>query len=295
MSLFSSTAEGVAMIRLVLSDQGILDEGMTSMFYPYKAAFFARFMGCLLRRLSPKIAPGGFSHLATRTFFYDAHIKRLIIEEKSVTQLVINGAGFDVRAWRMSLPPGTKVFELDMAEHPGVQNHKRDTLARHQVDTSHVTFLPIDYSKERAADVLTAGGLDPSKPTLFLMEGVTMYLPKQTTAQTVQDFRSVSAPGSYLMCELFDSYLLTEEGRADALLKPYWKTVSGCGEPYQGPQLSPEEMGPFWAENECEVVERYTPEQQLKTWKETPGAMAIDPTDTLPHGGICHQFLLKIK
>ena len=289
----TSTAEAVAITRLVLTNVGILDEGISAHFYPGKAVV-ARCLQPLLLRGSERQAPGVFAHLTTRTLFYDGHIRRLIAQG-SIRQFVVMGAGFDVRAYRLAWPAGTRIFEIDLAEHPGVQNYKRSVLAAKGIDTSHVTFLPIDFFRQSAADVLTAGGFDPGQPALFLWEGVTMYLSKAAIEATLQSLRSVSAPGSYLMCELFSSYLLTAEGRADPLLIPYWRTVSRSGEPYQGPQLDPEQMRPFFEENECEVVEHSTPEDQLKAWQALPLAASIDSTGTLPHGGVCHLWLVKTK
>ena len=72
---FTSTAESVAMIRLVLSDEGILDESMTEMFCGVKAFIMVKCLNFLLKKAG---IPGGFSHLATRTKFYDGHIKNLV-------------------------------------------------------------------------------------------------------------------------------------------------------------------------------------------------------------------------
>ena len=44
----------------------------------------------------------------------------------------------------------------------------------------------------------------------------------------------------------------------------------------------------------AEVLVHNTPQEQLDEWKETPGTAAHDDGH-MPHGGICHLFLLKIK
>jgi len=218
-----------------------------------------------------------------------------VINSGDIRQLAILGAGFDVRAYRMKFPEGTKVFELDMPEHPGPQNEKRKVLASHGVDTSHVTFLPINFMKESVAEVLKAGGHDATKPTLFLWEGVTMYLTTEAITASVEAMKSVSAPGSFLMCELFDSYLMSGAGREDPLLAPYWKLVTSCGEPYIGEQIAPEAMAAFWTKTmDCRVVMHSRPDDQLAKWKAIPQSASIDDSGTPCHGGICHLFLLSI-
>ena len=121
------------------------------------------------------------------------------------------------------------------------------------------------------------------------------YLTNEEIKNTVRAVCSVSAPGSHLMCELFDTHLMTDAGKQDPLLAPYWKAVSGCGEPYRGLQLAPAAMPAFWKENGCKVVRHSTPEEQLERWKTVPGSQTIDASGTLPHGGICHLWLLQTK
>jgi hypothetical protein len=57
-----------------------------------------------------------------------------------------------------------------------------------------------------------------------------MYLGDEAIKATIDSMRSVAAPGSFLMCELFSAYLLSEEGRKDPLLQPYWKLVTRYGD-----------------------------------------------------------------
>ena len=59
--------------------------------------------------------------------------------------------------------------------------------------------------------------------------------------------------------------------------------------------VAPDEMDAFWKRlGVAEVLVHNTPQEQLDEWKETPGTAAHDDGH-MPHGGICHLFLLKIK
>jgi methyltransferase (TIGR00027 family) len=195
----------------------------------------------------------------------------------------------------MHVPRGVRFFELDLAEHPGVQNYKRRQLERNGIlSAPNVTFLPIDFKADSISDVLARGGHDPKQPTVFVLEGVTMYLTRAAVAETVAAMKSISAPGSLLLCELFDARLLTEAARDDAALGPYWKFVTMVGEPYSF-GVEPAKMASFWTkELGVKIIAHKTPEEQRDEWLDTPGAIVIDD-GLLPHGGICHLFSLRLK
>ena len=283
-----STAEGVAMGKYMLGDSGLLSDGVGKHFFPWKAAFWTMMPGMRMV-ISP---PGGNSHLATRTWFYDEQILAAL---QPGWQVVICGAGFDTRAYRMHVPRGVRFFELDLAEHPGVQNYKRRQLERNGIlSAPNVTFLPIDFKADSISDVLARGGHDPKQPTVFLLEGVTMYLTREAIASTVAEMKAVSAPGSLLLCELFDARLLTEAAKDDPVLGKYWMGVTMMGEPYSF-GVEPARMREFWTkDNGVKIVAHKTPEEQYDEWMDTPGAAVIDD-GLLPHGGICHLFSLRLK
>jgi methyltransferase (TIGR00027 family) len=289
-ALPSSTAEGVAVTRVLLSRMGLLSEGIAASFFPFKAWVFSSLPPSLRNAFLRSLLPGGASHLATRTWFYDEHIMRLL---KPDMQVVICGAGFDSRAYRLHVPRGVRFFELDLATHPGVQEYKRGQLARHGIVIEQVTHLPIDFKTQSIADVLEAGGHDARRPTIFLWEGVTMYLSEAAVAATVGAMRSRAAPGSYLLCELFSAHLLSAAGHVDPLLAPYWKLVNRSGEPYSF-GVWPSDMRSFWSKLSAQVLVHYTPEEQREEWAATPGVAPVDDGGA-PHGGICHLFLLELQ
>ena len=148
----TTTAEGVAFSRYLLSDAGLLSEGIAKAFFPVKASFWT--LHPSMRNFFFKVIPGGASHLATRTWFYDANFARLL---KPDMQVVICGAGFDSRAYRLHAPRGVRFFEVDLPLHPGVQEYKAGRLARYGIVTDQVRLLPIDHKTQSLADVLKAG------------------------------------------------------------------------------------------------------------------------------------------
>jgi methyltransferase (TIGR00027 family) len=80
---------------------------------------------------------------------------------------VILGAGFDTRAYRLA-HKDTRVWEVDV---PTTQRKKRSMLAAAGIDTSHVTFVPVNFEVQDAMDELRRAGLDLTADTLIIWEG----------------------------------------------------------------------------------------------------------------------------
>jgi methyltransferase (TIGR00027 family) len=127
-----------------------------------------------------------------RTRFIDDALTRAV--NGGARQVVVLGAGFDSHAYRCrDLLAGVKVFEVDR---PATQ-----ALKRQRVDAvlggppENLTYVPIDFQHEDLRDVLIRHGYDPTVPTFFILEGVTMYLPEDAVRAT---FRFVGShqPGS---------------------------------------------------------------------------------------------------
>src|SRR5204862_6805551 len=99
------------------------------------------------------------------------------------------------------LPPQTHVrcFEVDM---PRTQAFKRAMLRRAGLDASRVTFVPADFEREDWFEKLLAAGFDPSRPTFFLWEGVTMYLGRPAVESALGSIAG-TAPGSAVAFDYF--------------------------------------------------------------------------------------------
>lgn len=109
-------------------------------------------------------------YLAARTAFFDRLVVRSI--DAGVTQVVIAAAGYDGRAFRYA-KPGVRWFEVD---HPATQRDKRERVDRLGLVTDHVAFVPADFVVDDVAAELRHAGHDDSRTTVFLCEGVAVYL-----------------------------------------------------------------------------------------------------------------------
>jgi methyltransferase (TIGR00027 family) len=158
---------------------------------------------------------------AARMAFFDAAVARYL---PNMAQFVILGAGFDTRALRLPKDLRVRSFEVDT---PRTQAIKRRMLAKTALDASRITFVPASFEKEDWFTRLVAAGFDPSKPALFLWEGVVMYLDRAAVEDTLRKIGSCAA-GSMVAFDYFTSEALSSQ-------ELYWRfarmSTRSVGEP----------------------------------------------------------------
>jgi methyltransferase (TIGR00027 family) len=146
------------------------------------------------RTMGLEMARGMADFIALRTAAIDAAVRDAIAG--GATQLVILGAGYDGRAWRMPELAGKRVFEVD---HPATQGEKRAHLAELPAAVGDISFVPIDFESESLGTVLDRAGHDRSSPTCWIWEGVVMYLTRAAMRATLADIADRSAASSTLI------------------------------------------------------------------------------------------------
>src|SRR5262249_32969982 len=116
--------------------------------------------------------PGTRTSLVARTRLIDDTLAGL--PDDTLGQLVILGAGFDTRPYRLARLNSVPVFEVD---HPDTQAAKLAAMRRTMKHIpANVTFVPTDFQLDALAERMTDAGYQPSVPTVFLWEGTTNYL-----------------------------------------------------------------------------------------------------------------------
>jgi methyltransferase (TIGR00027 family) len=137
-------------------------------------------------------------YFAQRTPFYDRKVIQAV--DDGIRQVVILGAGLDSRAYRLGLPTDLRLFEIDQA---AVLKFKAEVLdRRHARPTCQRIPLIADVTGG-LAEPLQASGFDPSKPTLWVAEGLLMYLTRHTADRLLADVTGLSAPNSRIVSEYF--------------------------------------------------------------------------------------------
>jgi methyltransferase (TIGR00027 family) len=162
--------------------------------------------------------PQGRMHeyLKARTAFFDRFVVGGL--DLGVQQVIVGGAGYDGRALRYRTP-GVRWFEVD---HPSTRRDKLARLRRLRLDTGQVEFVAADFTTDPVPDLLLAAGLDAAVPSLFLLEGVAVYLTPEVLEQLLGQFRDVAAR---------DSRLAISMPVAQRAGSKFRDTVAAMGEP----------------------------------------------------------------
>jgi methyltransferase (TIGR00027 family) len=133
-------------------------------------------------------------YVAGRTMFYDQQIQ--LGFRSGIRQVVNLAAGLDARFLRLDPPTGTTFFEVDAAE---IHDFKDALLGERAAARTAVTAdLRHDW-----AGALTGSGFRPGQPTMWLAEGLLMYLTADECDALLRTVTSLSAPGSRLATEYF--------------------------------------------------------------------------------------------
>lgn len=182
--------------------------------------------------------PGARTSAIARTKLIDDSLLDALAS--GISQVVILGAGFDCRAYRLPQLNTHTVFEVD---HPATLTMKLSRL--HHVLPKlpdHVRYVEIDFMRQSLPEVLARSGLQSSRPAVFLWEGVTQYLTEQAI-DSVLAFVAACAPGTRLIFTYVHAGMLdgsVQFKAAARLLRGY----AGLGEPWIF-GLFPEQVSPF--------------------------------------------------
>ena len=116
--------------------------------------------------------PGARTSGIARTRLIDDALSQAL--RAGIDQVVILGAGFDCRAYRLSGVDAATVFEVD---HPATLSAKLTHLRRALAKLpENVRFVEMDFNQQSLLEALRQAGFDPARSAAFLWEGVTNYL-----------------------------------------------------------------------------------------------------------------------
>lgn len=166
-----------------------------------------------------RLSLGLFDHIALRTGMIDDVLPAALAG--GARQLVILGAGYDTRAFRLPALRGCRVFEVD---HPDTQARKRERGAGLPLTAAEMQHVACDFHAGELERVLQQAGFDPAAPSVWLWEGVTVYLHEAAVRGTLATLARLSAPGSTLI----STYVLPERVCGGALWALVAEAVLGA-------------------------------------------------------------------
>jgi len=199
-------------------------------------------------------APGIHEYVLARTRLFDQVFVDAL--ERGFPQVVLLGSGMDTRVLRFQdRNKGATIFDLDIH---ATQRYKRELFERKKValpDT--LIFAPIDFNKQRLADVLAQAGYRDGQQTLFLWEGVTMYLDAEAVDGTLAFIRGSAAEGSVVAFDYVRASVLRRENTLYGE-KGGYDMVAKAGERWMF-GIEDGAIEDFLAERGLKLLSHYTP------------------------------------
>ncbi|MCD1294200.1 SAM-dependent methyltransferase [Methanocella sp. CWC-04] len=227
-------AEGIAFNRF---SESLKPEGERICYDPYAVRFISQDTLDFSRR-NPDEArkrwerlnsslPGVYNSIVARVRFFDDIVSSSV--DEGIDQIVILGAGYDTRAYRIEgIKKGMKVFEVD---HPVTQSVKTEKVMEiFGSPPDHVVYVPVDLEAEEPGLRLTEMGYDRACRTLFIMEGLVMYISPHAVERILSFMAKNSGAGSAVILDYFPQSLV--DGTCDLEVgKNLRKYVEQQGEP----------------------------------------------------------------
>ena len=156
--------------------------------------------------------PGSLGSILCRTRYIDDVLHRSLAG--GLDQVVILGAGFDTRAYRIAGMDRVRVFEVDL---PGACEAKQSRLESVLGNVpQHVALVGMDFDRQDLGEMLGASGSPSRQKSLFIWEGVTQYITAEAVSHTLEFVSGVSGVGSSIV------FTYVRRGIIDGTDRPEW-------------------------------------------------------------------------
>lgn len=176
-------------------------EGVRICYDPYAAHFISRAVlenpenMKAIKEIVERLLPGFSNSTIARVRYFDDFVKKSM--DEGLEQLVILGAGYDTRAYRIEGLKKIRTFEVD---HPATQIRKMEKIKKiFGSFPDQVTYIPVDLAMDNFGQRLMECGFDRSKKTLFLMEGLLYYLSPKIVDEILSFIVKNSGKGSSII------------------------------------------------------------------------------------------------
>jgi len=131
-----------------------------------------------------------------RTAYFDERIRKAFASGSTARQFVTLACGVDCRCLRLEcLQRGVATWLVDQ---PAVISSFRKCLPELD-ERPDISTVAVKFGEELWWEKLLAHGFDPSLPSVFLIEGLVMYLSKAENEEIFRRVHSLMAPGSILL------------------------------------------------------------------------------------------------
>ena len=182
--------------------------------------------GALVFDAWEKVFPDLELWLGLRTAWFDRNLMHYL-SKKNHPQVVLLGSGLDTRAERFRNPI-VRFFEVDRDDTVNWKQELLKTLPGYPEDSA--TFVSYDFqSSDSLLDRLMASGFVPELPTLYVMEGVSMYLREEDIRRLFTEIAARSNPHSFLFFDHIGKHLVDKEHSSDPSVKGQYDFLASLG------------------------------------------------------------------
>ncbi len=158
----------------------------------------------LLKKLAPM---GIYEYVIARTKLIDEIFANAIA--KDYHQILILGAGFDSRGIRLvDGNEKTSIFELDIHT---TMTDKLKQYKKRNINPGEVIYVEIDFDNEKIEDKLKMAGFRDNEKTLYILEGITMYLTESTINEDFKFISESAGEGSEVIFDFIYKSVLEEK------------------------------------------------------------------------------------
>lgn len=171
--------------------------------------------------------PGLLLHFMLRKRWIEEAVRAALAE--GCEQVVVVGAGFDTLALRLA--PGSPRASFIEVDHPATQACKRRATGSGGAP-ANLHFIAADLSRVRLQDALSGGAYRPEARSVFVVEGLLMYLTGPEVAGVFTALRDLQGAGGRVVFTVMEP---TPDGRPafhNATLLVRW-LLSRWSEPFE--------------------------------------------------------------
>lgn len=214
-----------------------------------------------------QILPGAYHFQNARTRCIDQRMLEAVAS--GFRQVLLLGAGFDTRPYRLQAP-GVHFVEVDL---PELQLEKQRKMAAILgALPANVSYLPLDLNQQPLEQIAASGMLDMSQPVFINWEGVSYYLTAAGVDSTLKFIAEQTAPGSRVLFDYMPANMI--DGSVDyyggAESRAY---MAEFGEPVIF-GIPDQLTGPFLLERGLQLVEDIGPDElALRYLRRADGAI----------------------
>jgi len=158
----------------------------------------------LLKKVGPQ---GIYEYVIARTKIIDEIFLNAI--SNNFDQILLFGAGFDSRGIRLiDGNEKTRIFELDVKT---TISDKLKQYKKRKIDPGKIIFVEIDFNTEKIENKLKTAGFQYDKKTLYILEGITMYLNESAINEDFKFITESAGMGSEAVFDYIYQSVLEEE------------------------------------------------------------------------------------